>query len=143
MELNEAMRLLPPLKDMKASIREEREAIMLQHRRLGHQRRYPFAFNRGACLYACDANNNRLNDGDWHDWLGTKLQVAKLLVQYPDCDEIFYDGGVDFAETMEAYKHGNYEPDFMSATLYRKADGPNTIKAIWAEVEAREKAGET
>lgn len=139
MDIKEAMARLPPLKQMREAIREERNVIMQNH--IPYRRKLPFARNREACLYALDANDQRLNDGDWHAWDGTKRQVAKLLMRFPECSEIFYDGGVNFAETMQDFEYGNYDPEFLQAVLYAKDHGPLTISVRYAEAEMERKEG--
>lgn len=131
MTLDEAMAVLPPIKLMREAIREERERIMTEHRHdRSWRKQYPFARNRGPSLIALDARGERLNDIGTHEWRGTKKSVATLLAKFPDCDEIFYDGGVDFAPTMDGFDNGNYEPEFFQATLYKKSLGARTLSSL-------------
>lgn len=131
MTLDEAMAVLPPIKLMREAIRQERERLMENYRSMrDFRRQYPFSRNRGPCLYAVDEKGNRLNDGQWHEWNGTKTCVARLLLKFPECDEIFYDGGVDFASRMEDFDTGNYEPDYFQSTLYKKSLGARTLSNL-------------
>lgn len=100
-------------------------------------RRDRWRVDRSPCLYALDANGERLNDGHWCAWRRRKSDVEALLQRYPTTHEIIVDGGIDVAANKEAYEASNYEPFFWQATIWKRDAPVFSLEDIDAIVRRR------
>lgn len=113
---------LPKLDTMIALCREAREALIDEINSHQELRKDRWRVDRSPCLYALDAQGERLNDGDWCAWTRRKSDVEELLRRHPDAHQIIVDGGIDVAENKELYESSNYEPQFWQATIWKRAE---------------------
>lgn len=128
---------LPSLQTMVALCREARDDLLddiKSHPELGKERwRVP----RSPCLYALDAQGNRLNDGTWCAWERRKSDVEGLLARYPDAHAIIVDGGIDVAANLADYEASHYEPQFWQATIWKRDAPVHSLEDIDGIVRRR------
>ena len=79
---------------MIALCREAREALIDEINSHQELRKDRWRVDRSPCLYALDAQGERLNDGDWCAWTRRKSDVEELLRRHPDAHQIIVDGGL-------------------------------------------------
>ncbi len=114
---------LPKLETMIALCREARENLLDEINSNFELVKDRWRVDRSPCLYALDAQGERLNDGDWCAWQRRKSDVETLLQRYPSAHEIMVDGGIDVAANKEDYDASSYEPQFWQATIWKR-DAP-------------------
>lgn len=112
------MQPLPTLETMIALCREAREEVLDLLNRDPELRSLRWRVDRDPCLYAIDAQGERLNDGSWVPWKRRKSDVEALLASYPTAVQIVVDGGVNAAENKDDYDATNYEPFYWQTCIW-------------------------
>lgn len=128
---------LPRLETMVALCSEAREALIVEINSHPELRKDRWRVDRSPCLYALDAQGERLNDGSWCAWERRKSDVEKLLRQYPDAHQVIVDGGIDVSENKEAYASSNYEPQFWQATIWHRVEPLYSLQDLESIVRRR------
>lgn len=128
---------LPKLETMIALCREARESVLDDVDRHPELRNDRWRVDREPCLYALDAQGDRLNDGGWMPWKRRKADVERLLKRYPNAHEIIVDGGVNVSANKDEYEASNYEPQFWQATIWKRDEPVYSLDDINALVRRR------
>ena len=118
--MNSPAQPLPPLDTMVAICSETRSSLQREIRRCADLRDLRWLQDRAPCLYALDADGERLNDGSWNSWERRKSDVENLLRKYPDAVQIIVDSGINVSENKEACDAGDYTPFFWQATIWKR-----------------------
>ncbi len=101
---------LKELKEMTSFFREEKET-RIEAKKQG----LPFIRSRGLELVASNSKEGRCDDGNYHEWDGTKKHLIEFIEEMQKnytVEQVTIIGGYDAAEKIDDFNWGEYEPGF-------------------------------
>jgi len=101
-------RMPPTLADLQADISRAYQAALKKARQITGK---GFHRSRGRWVVVVGQSDALIGSGEW-EWKGTAKQLHEVMAyaSNPDVAGIFLEGGVDFAEHINGFADGDYEP---------------------------------